>query len=131
MDKYIIFDLETTGFQNGNKIIEIAALKVCNGKVIDTFETLVNPSCPIPAVVQDLTNITDEMLRTAPYVEEILPTFLLFIEKNCLIGHNIKSYDLAILNKVTSELFDEKVANDCIDTLGMARHKLELPNYRL
>jgi DNA polymerase-3 subunit alpha (Gram-positive type) len=77
---YVVFDIETTGLSViNNKIIEIAAVKMKDGKVIDRFATFVNPHEKIPYHIQQLTNITDEMVQGAPDVTEVLPRFVEFV----------------------------------------------------
>lgn len=78
---YCVFDLETTGISfRTEKITEIGIMKVRNGEVIDSFETFVNPEKPIPMRVQEITHITDEMVKDAPTIEEIMPKVLEFLE---------------------------------------------------
>ena len=65
-DAYVVFDLETTGFSTAaNKIIEIGAVKVLNGKITDKFSTFVNPEVPIPYKIEELTSINDNMVLDA------------------------------------------------------------------
>ena len=77
--KFVVFDLETTGFSSiQNKIIEIGAVKVENGKITDRFSTFVNPQVPIPFEIEQLTGIKDEMVMGADTIEVILPQFMHF-----------------------------------------------------
>ena len=79
-DTYVVFDLETTGFSSKNdKIIEIGAVKIRNGEIIDNFSEFVNPRRPIPYKIIELTGINDDMVRDAQSIEDILPRFIEFI----------------------------------------------------
>lgn len=78
-DTYIVFDIETTGFSSiRDRIIEIGAVKVVNGEIVDRFSTFVNPERPIPFEITNLTSITDQMVMEYPAIETILPQFLEF-----------------------------------------------------
>ena len=86
-DTYIVFDLETTGFSAiKDKIIEIGAVKVVNGEIVDRFSTFVNPKRPIPFEITQLTSITDEMVMGYPDIETILPQFLEFAAGGVLVA---------------------------------------------
>ena len=79
-DDFVVFDIETTGFSSENdKIIEIGAVKIENGEIVDRFSEFVNPECKIPYKITELTGITDEMVRDADSIDEILPKFLEFV----------------------------------------------------
>ncbi|MGL5830554.1 MAG: helicase C-terminal domain-containing protein [Candidatus Altimarinota bacterium] len=98
MDKtYIALDLETTGFEAENdQVIEIAAIKFQGKKIIDTFETLVNPQVPIPAMVSHITGITQEHIANAPHFSAIQEKLVEFLGDHPIIGHNI-DFDLSFL----------------------------------
>ncbi len=88
-DTYVVFDIETTGFSAiSDKIIEIGAVKVEEGRIVERFSTFVNPKRPIPFRITNLTGITDEMVLDAPSIEEALPAFLEFTEGAVLVAHN-------------------------------------------
>ncbi len=77
--EYVIFDIETTGLSvTSNKIIEIAGVKMKEGKEIDRFATFIDPHERIPYNIQQLTNITDDMVKGAPELEDVLPKFIEF-----------------------------------------------------
>lgn len=130
---YVVFDLETTGLSPGSDaIIEISAVKVKGGKVEDTFSTLVNPSCPIPARASAVNGITDQMVADAPCLKEAMECFLSFIGSEVLVGHNIQAFDLGFIDQALAKLYGRSLPNDSIDTLVMARNCLpQLPRHRL
>ncbi len=87
--EFVAFDLETTGLSSQNdRIIEIGAVILKNGQEIDRFQTFVDPERTLERKIVDLTGITDEMLRGAPKIEEVLPQFLDFIGDRVLVAHN-------------------------------------------
>ena len=78
--EYVVFDIETTGLSpTNNRIIEIGAVRIKDGKIQDTFSEFVNPEVPIPYTITKLTSITDAMVQNAPTIEVILPKFLEYI----------------------------------------------------
>ncbi len=119
-DIYVVFDLETTGFSPANnKIIEIGAVKVAGGKIIDRFSTFVNPEVPIPFKIEELTSIRDDMVLNAPKIEEILPEFVKFCEGAIMVAHNA-GFDMSFISRNC-----EKQGIPCeytvIDTVALAR----------
>lgn len=95
---YLFYDYETTGFSpEKDQVIEIAAAVAnANFKVIDTFNTFVNPGRPIPAVITNITSITDEMVKHAPTEQQAFIEFTEFVNKHqpdIIAGHNILSFD--------------------------------------
>ncbi|HQP10780.1 MAG TPA: 3'-5' exonuclease [Candidatus Omnitrophota bacterium] len=132
--EYVVFDVETTGLspQNGDRIVEIAAVRLRNWEIIDTFESLVNPERELPSEAQQIHHITEAMLAKAPTADHILPQIIDFTGGACLVGHNIK-FDLNFLcyqlSLVGRKLRDETPA---IDTLKMAKELLpHLTSFRL
>ncbi len=130
---YVVFDLETTGLRTAaDDIIEISAVKAKNGNVIATFSTLVNPGRPIPKEASKVNGITDDMVKDAPKLFQVLNQFLEFIGDYVLVGHNIQSFDMKFLDCAVAKCERKQVENDYIDTLFMARSCLkELPRHRL
>nr|WP_330387238.1 exonuclease domain-containing protein [[Clostridium] polysaccharolyticum] len=130
---YVVFDLETTGVSvYKDDIIEISAVKVQNGSVIDTFSTLVNPLRPIPKEATMVNGITDEMVADAPVLQEVLREFLAFIGNSVLVGHNIQSFDMNFIYDASMKLYNIPIENDFIDTLHMARKCLpKLSHHKL
>ncbi|SHI84253.1 PolC-type DNA polymerase III [Pseudobutyrivibrio xylanivorans] len=88
-DTYVVFDIETTGLNpKRHKIIEIGAVKVVNGEIVDRFSEFVNPQVPISFKTTSLTSITDDDVMNAPLIDEILPRFMEFCEGSILVAHN-------------------------------------------
>lgn len=128
-DTYISIDLETTGLNpKRDKITEIGAIKVINGKVADTFSTFVNPGRKLEERVVELTGIHDEDLKDAPDIREILPSLMEFLEEFPLLGHSIL-FDYSFLKKaaVDQKLIFERQG---IDTLKIARKYLATLEHR-
>ena len=122
---YVVFDLETTGFSPvKNRIIEIGAVKIRDGKITDRFSTFVNPKEPIPYKIQQLTGIRDEDVMNAPEIEEILPQFLEFSKDCVMVAHNA-SFDMSFI-KENSKLMGLEREDTVVDTVGIAR--ILLPN---
>ena len=104
-DSYVVFDIETTGFSPvHNKIIEIGAVKVKDGRITDRFSTFINPKVPIPFAIEKLTSINDSMVADAPEIETVLPQFLSFCEDAVLVAHNA-SFDTGFIRENARRLF--------------------------
>lgn len=133
IEDYVVFDLETTGVDTQeDSIIEISAVKVKHHVITEEFNQLINPGTHIPAGATKINGITDEMVKEAPFLSEVLPDFLSFIGKEVLVGHNIQSFDLLFLYRTAGELMGVSLPNDYIDTLFMARERLpQLYRHRL
>lgn len=124
-DPYVVFDLETTGFSaEKNKIIEIGAVRVENGKIVDRFSTFVNPKHPIPFEIEKLTGINDTMVLHAPQIDEALPEFLDFCKDAVLVAHNA-SFDTGFI-AYNARLLGLTYLPTVLDTVSLAR--LLLPN---
>ncbi|MGM0788951.1 MAG: PolC-type DNA polymerase III [Bacillota bacterium] len=129
---YIVFDVETTGLSAVyDTIIELAAVKIHAGEIIDRFESFANPHHPLSATTIDLTGITDDDVRNAPEVEEVLRRFKEWSQNDILVAHNA-SFDMGFLNTGYKRYGLGKAANPVIDTLELARFLLpEMKNHRL
>ena len=133
INKYVIFDLETTGLDTDtDAIIEISALKVENGEIIDEFSTLVNPCMHIPYEASCVNGIVDDMVKDAPKIEEALKDFIAFAGNNVLMGQNIKRFDLRFIQRDAVRYFGKQISNDYVDTLFVAQRYLpELDSHSL
>ena len=119
-DSYVVFDLETTGFSPTRcRIIEIGAVKVVDGEIVDRFSEFVDPHMPIPLRIRELTSITDEMVQGAPDIKEILPDFMRFCEGCILVAHNA-SFDHSFIRAKAAEMGCE-THYTVVDTVGIAR----------
>ena len=119
-DKYVVFDLETTGFSpEQNKIIEIGAVKVVDGAIVDRFSTFVNPQIPIPFRIEELTSIRDDMVISAPVIEDILPEFIEFCKDCTMVAHNA-DFDMSFIIK-NCERQGIEFSPTIIDTVALAR----------
>ncbi|MBQ7066200.1 MAG: 3'-5' exonuclease [Lachnospiraceae bacterium] len=131
MDSYIVVDLETTGLNpKKDKIIEIGALKIQNGKLVETFQMLVNPGRTLTEAVENITHITDEELAQASYIEHVLPEYMEFAEDYPLLGHSIL-FDYSFLKRAAVNQ-GYSYEREGVDTLAIARAYLpELESRRL
>ncbi len=124
---YVVFDLETTGISRVyDEVVEISAVKVRGGKVVDEFSTLVNPGRHIPAGASQVNGITDQMVAHAPRFAKVLQEFLDFTEGYPLVGHNIASFDMKFICRDAEKYYGSLPSNDYVDTLPLARK--HLPN---
>lgn len=128
---YIALDVETTGLAPAkDKVLEIGAVRVKEGKVCGTYSTLIDTGVPVPLRIQQLTGITDEMQRGGKKAGEAFPEFLEFCGDLPVLGHNIQ-FDFGFLKQgaVNLGLIFEKEA---LDTLKIARRVLpDLPSRTL
>ena len=117
---FVVFDIETTGFSPvANRIIEIGAVKVDKGQVVDRFSVFVNPEVPIPFEIEKLTGINDSMVMEAETIETILPQFLDFVGDAVLVAHNA-NFDVSFI-KENAKRQQLPVDFTYVDTVGIAR----------
>lgn len=142
-DEYVVVDTETTGLSPGiDSIIEFGAVRYRNHEVIDTFSTLVKPDTYysewsdngiqyISPFISNLTHITNEMLDTAPLMEDVLPEFLSFVKDSYIVGHNV-NFDVNFIYDTSMKYSYPAFTNSFIDTLRMSKMLLpHLPHHRL
>lgn len=119
-ETFVVFDIETTGFSyHKDTIIEIGAVKVEKGVVIERFSQLINPLRPIPPEISELTGISEDMVSDQPSLEEVLPRFMAFIEGAPVVAHNA-NFDCSFIR-----YYCEKLAlpftSLIVDTLALSR----------
>ncbi|MFW6024842.1 MAG: PolC-type DNA polymerase III, partial [Candidatus Woesearchaeota archaeon] len=132
-NKYVVFDIETTGFsaKKGDMITEIGAVKIKNNKITERFQTFINPNRPIPKKITELTGITDDMVKDAPMLEIALTDFISFIKDSPLVAHNGLKFDIPFITYFLDEMGIELI-NPVIDTLHLSRDKLsDLSSHKL
>ncbi|AKG05730.1 PolC-type DNA polymerase III [Salimicrobium jeotgali] len=129
---YVVFDVETTGLSAVyDKIIELAAVKIEEGEIVDRFESFANPHQPLSETTVELTGITDDMVNDAPEIEKVLNDFKEWAGEDILVAHNA-SFDMGFLNTGYESVGISKSQNPVIDTLELARFLLpDLKNHRL
>ena len=130
-EQTLLFDIETTGLSaEKNKIIEIGAVKVIDGKIVEKFSQFVNPKVPIPFEIEQLTSIKDEMVMDAPTIEEVLPRFMEFCKDAVMVAHNA-DFDMSFIKKncdLQNITYDFTIA----DTVALARFLMpQLNRYKL
>ena len=128
---FVVVDIETTGLCfDADEIIEIGAVKILNNEIIDKFSSLVKPKRLVPTNIINLTGITNEMLKSAPSIEQILPSFMEFLNDGIFVAHNAE-FDSGFIRREASKhgfSFDNKI----LDTLALARIVFyKLKNHRL
>jgi len=123
INTYVSIDLETTGLNpKEDRIIEIGAVKVIEGRVADTFSTFINPGRKLEERIVELTGIQDQDLTDAPSIEEVFPNLEEFLEDFPFVGHSIL-FDFSFLKKAAvnrNQIFEKSA----IDTLKIARRYL-------
>ncbi len=131
-EEYIVLDIETTGLSRYmHRITEIAAVKVRNEKVIDEFQTLVNPQTHIPRFITTLTGIDNKMVKDAPTIKEVLPEFLNFLGSSTIIAHNA-TFDYGFIYENAKQHLGVSISNENLCTRKLANRLLpDLPSKRL
>lgn len=118
---YVVFDVETTGLSNQyDQIIELAAVKVKDGEIIDKFERFSNPHEKLSETIINLTHITDDMLVDAPEIEEVLTEFKEWVGDAIFVAHNA-SFDMGFIDTGYERLGFGPSTNGVIDTLELSR----------
>jgi len=121
---FVVLDLETTGGVPGpDGVIELGAVRVAGGRLLETFTSLVRPSHAIPPFVSRLTGITEAMVADAPPMSDVLPRFLAFAGDAVLVAHNA-AFDLAYLNAAQQTLAGRPLESPVVCTLRLARRLL-------
>ncbi len=124
MKKYIILDIETTGLSKFKHwITEIAAVKYDGEKILDEYQTLVNPWRHIPKQIEKLTGISNEMVADARDIWDVFPEFLEFISDDILVAHNAP-FDMWFLGYYYYKTYNEQLEKDVLCTRRLANRIL-------
>ena len=119
---YVVFDFETTGFNagGGDTIIEIGAVKLHNGEIIERYDELINPGRKLPQKIIDVTSITDEMLKDKDNEENAIKRFIEWFGDLPMVAHNAK-FDVSFLEMAYQKYNLGTFQNPVIDTLELSR----------
>lgn len=130
-DSFVVFDIETTGFSNLNeKIIEIGAVKIKDGKIVDEFSTFINPERNIPIKITELTGITNDMVCKSPIINDVIGDFYKFCEDSIMVAHNI-DFDMSFIRR-NGKSFGFEFSNSLLDTIDLCKFLFpELKRYKL
>ena len=121
-DTFVVFDFETTGFNAGgaDSIIEVGAVKIRNGEIIDKYDELINPGRPLPQKITEVTNITDEMLKGKDNEENAIKRFIEWFGDCPMVAHNAK-FDVSFLEMAYKKYNLGTFTNPVVDTLELSR----------
>ena len=120
-EEFVVFDIETTGLNSHfNKIIEIGAVKIKAGRIIDRYSQLINPGISIPYHITEITSITNEQVANQPKIDEAIEKFVEFVGDAVLVAHNAP-FDMGFIKRDIKEYLNINLENSVIDTLQMAR----------
>lgn len=129
---YVIFDVETTGLSAiYDKVIELSAVKMKDGEVLERFDEFIDPGFPLSEQTTQLTSITDEMVHGSKSEEEVFKMFKDFCDGCIIAGHNV-SFDMGFMNTGYRRHKMTEITEPVIDTLPLARFLYpNLRGYRL
>ena len=130
-DEVVVFDIETTGLSVATcRITEIGAVKIVDGKIVDKFQTLINPKRRISEEITKLTGISEDMVKDMPTFDKIIPDFFKYAAGSIIVGHNL-DFDYKFIKFYAKEQ-GYTFKNEGIDTLPFAREVVpRLKNYKL
>jgi len=131
-DTVVVLDFETTGLSpdHGDRAIEIGAVKMVNGVIVDRFQQLMNPGRKISFFIENYTGITNGMLQDAPTCEEVMPDFALFIQDFNLVAHNA-SFDARFLRSEFNRIHRQQNEPFACSMLAARRIYPDAPNHKL
>ena len=120
---FVVFDLETTGLSplKGDSIIEIGAVKVKEGKIIDKYDELINPGIKLSEEIVQITGITDDMLKGKRNEYEAVRDFMRWVGNLPMVAHNAK-FDISFIEAAYDKYNLGILVNKVIDTLGLSRY---------
>lgn len=129
---YVVVDIETTGLDpKADEMIEIGAVQIADGQAVETFHRLIRPSKKLPEAITDLTGITNEMVKSAPSLDDVLPDFLAFLGDHVMVAHNL-SFDQSFIQQKCESIGHTLLRADGLCTLTLSRILFpSLSNYRL
>ncbi|MEX1054642.1 MAG: exonuclease domain-containing protein, partial [Rhodothermales bacterium] len=121
---FVIVDTETTGSNSSNdRIIEVGAVRVQSGQIVDRFQQLINPECAVPRRITWITGISTAMVFDKPAIKEVMPRFADFLGASVFVAHNL-AFDLGFVNGELLRLESNPITNHTLCTLRLARRLL-------
>ena len=118
---YVVIDLETTGLDpNYDNIIEMAAVRIVDNAIVDRFQSLVYQQFGVDDFITELTGITDDMLKSAPPLADVMEQFLEFVGNSVIVAHNAH-FDVNFIYDNCNELFECDFVNNFVDTMRVSR----------
>lgn len=132
LDRYVVLDLETTGLSpQKEQIIEIAMIKIAEGKQVDEYHTLLNPCCHISSFITRLTGISNQDVEGSPTIRDVLQEIDKFLNGFLIVGHNV-TFDLSFLQAAYQNTWGEECLFYYLDTLSVSRAVFpNLPKHKL
>ena len=129
---FCVYDIETTGLLPAiHKIIEISAVKIVDGKIVETFSSLVDPQCLIPEKITALTGISNKDVEGALIIDDVLPDFYKFVHSSIMVGQNNIAFDFPFLS-TKAKAFNIYFDNEQVDTYVLAKKYIpELSKFNL
>jgi DNA polymerase-3 subunit epsilon len=128
----VVLDFETTGLSpnSGDRAIEIGAVRIEAGEVVDRFQELMNPGCRVSTFIEDYTGISNEMLKDAPPCEEVMERFADFVGESNMLAHNA-SFDKRFLDAELARISRSYAGEFTCSLLAARRIYQDAPNHRL
>ncbi|MBI5589942.1 MAG: 3'-5' exonuclease [Deltaproteobacteria bacterium] len=128
----VVLDFETTGLSpdNGDRAIEIGAVLVSNNRIMDRFQSLMNPGKRISLFIQDYTGITNAMLKKAPPINEVMHEFWNFMAGHPLVAHNA-NFDRKFLDAELQRIGKRRTREFACSMLASRRIYPDAPGHNL
>ena len=123
---YVVVDIETTGLDCSDEILEIGALRVVNHEIIQSFDILCKPTKKIPIEASSVNHIYDETVKDCKGIDYVIRSFASFINPDdILMGHNISAFDIKYLNRAAKDYIGQEFPNKLYDTLFVSRREMK------
>lgn len=130
---FTVMDFETTGLYpyNGDRIIEVGMIRATSEKIIKSFESLINPRRIISEQVSKINNITNDMIKDAPFIEDKIDEIISFMQNTVIVAQNV-NFDVSFINYQLQSMGRPKLDNWMVDTIKLAKELMpELERYSL
>lgn len=126
IENYVIVDIETTGLDNSDEILEIGALRVSDHKIVQSFDLLCKPTKHIPIEASEVHHIYDKDVEKCHNIDFVIAAFADFInDDDTLMGHNISAFDIKYLNRAAKDNLGKQFTNHVYDTLFVSRREMK------